>query len=59
VRRYVISIDGVGDGEFVAPSASKARYKAYVAIRETGRHWSFKDFLDRCYTLHLGKPHEV
>ena len=55
-RRYIVSIDGVGEAEFAAPTPGKARYAAWLAARDAGylRHQSFRDFLGRCYTLHLG-----
>ncbi len=55
MRRYIITIEGWGSAEYEAATASKARYRAFRDLREAGPRWSFRDFLTRITTLHLGK----
>jgi len=56
LKRFVIQIEGVGRAEFSALTASKARWAAFLAAREAGYRLTFQDFLNRCYTLHMGRP---
>ena len=57
LRRYIIRVDGFDDEEFIAETASKARYQAWKAFSEArGPSWPgrFIDFARCAYTLHLG-----
>lgn len=59
MKRYSIDVEGVGAAEFIAETASKARMKAFRAVRDAGYRMTFREFLGRCYTLHLGRAPDV
>jgi uncharacterized protein YfaP (DUF2135 family) len=54
MRRYVVEVDGYGPEEFEAPTASKARYRAYVAFADAVCRIPFRDFLGRVRTADVG-----
>lgn len=63
LRRYIIQVEGFSDEEFIAETASKARYMAWKAWCEAGNNRSypggFIDFAKGVYTLHLGPARDL
>ena len=57
LRRYVVSVDGYTSEEFRAPTAGKARYRAFQLFRDAGSRITFREFLARSTVLHLGAVH--
>lgn len=53
-RRYVVRVDGFDGVEFVARSASAARFAAFRAIREAGYRITFREFLGLSSVLAMG-----
>lgn len=52
--RFCISFENQGNFSCTARSSSAARYQAYQALYGVGYEITFKDFLSRCHTLHMG-----
>jgi hypothetical protein len=55
MRRYTISVEGLGSVEQIAPTAGKARYQCWLhGASDCGEFKSFGDFVRRASTLHHG-----
>lgn len=55
LKRYSITVRGWEPAMFVAATAGKAKYRAYLAFKDAGgSRWSFADFLHNITILHHG-----
>lgn len=59
MNRYSITIRGWEPETFIAETAGKAKYRAFLAFKDAGGHrWSFADFLHNISILHMGRAIE-
>ena len=55
MKRYNITVAGLGDATFEAETAGKAKWAAFKQVLDVGYQMSFSEFLRRVYVLHLGE----
>ncbi len=54
MKRYSVRVGYHGSHEYMARSASAARYMAFRAFRDAGYSCTFRQFLHLAVTYHLG-----